>query len=84
VPPGHRSSLSHLELHLLLQVLVGSLQKLLCAQNAVPHHVLGATPAWEAAEGETDSVLKDKRLFTPDGWKKPRHEKWFLTIIYAL
>lgn len=53
---------SHLQLDLLLQVLVGSLQELLGAQNPVPHHVLGAAPAYEGAASEINSVVLEHLL----------------------
>lgn len=64
-------SMSHLQLDLLLQVLVGSLQQLLSAQNTVPHHILGTTPVWGRCRGgvqEKDccvtSTLKHTNMWT--------------------
>lgn len=63
--------MSHLQLDLLLQVLVGSLQQLLSAQNTVPHHILGTTPVWGRCRGgvqEKDccvtSTLKHTNMWT--------------------
>lgn len=38
----------YLQLHPLLQVLVGALQQLLCTQHPVPHHILGAAAAGQS------------------------------------
>lgn len=52
VPPPSHPWPPYLQLHPLLQVLVGALQQLLGAQHPVPHHVLGAAAAGRSGGAE--------------------------------